>query len=181
MATYGVLLRAVNVAGHHRLPAAVLGEALRGLGCRRARTYLQSGNAVVDGDPTDTRRLSADWRPPSRPRTAWLRMCLCARPRRWRRSRAHPLATPGVEGRVLHVTFLDRLPDAGRVLSLSAVTGPDRHVLRGREVYLFCPEGYGRTRLTNAHFERALGVEATTRNWNTATALARMALDGVVP
>jgi uncharacterized protein (DUF1697 family) len=45
----------------------------------------------------------------------------------------------------------------------------------GRDVYLFCPEGYGRTKLSNAFFEKHLSSEATTRNWKTVTTLVSMA------
>jgi uncharacterized protein (DUF1697 family) len=41
-------------------------------------------------------------------------------------------------------------------------------------VYLKLPNGYGRTRLNNAWFERKLGTAATTRNWRTVRALAEM-------
>ena len=41
-------------------------------------------------------------------------------------------------------------------------------------VYLKLPHGYGRTKLTNAWFERKLGTAATTRNWRTVLALAGM-------
>ena len=41
-------------------------------------------------------------------------------------------------------------------------------------VYLKLPDGYGRTKLTNAWFERKLGTAATTRNWRTVLALAEM-------
>lgn len=42
-------------------------------------------------------------------------------------------------------------------------------------VYLKLPHGYGRTKLSNALFERKLGTAATTRNWRTVLALAAMA------
>jgi uncharacterized protein (DUF1697 family) len=49
---------------------------------------------------------------------------------------------------------------------------PDEfRVVRG-EVYLRCPNGYGRSKLSNALFEKRLGVAATTRNWKTVTKLA---------
>jgi uncharacterized protein (DUF1697 family) len=40
--------------------------------------------------------------------------------------------------------------------------------------YLYCPNGYGRTKLNNTFFEKKLGVGATTRNWRTVTTLAQM-------
>jgi uncharacterized protein (DUF1697 family) len=42
-------------------------------------------------------------------------------------------------------------------------------------VYLRLPLGYGRTKLTNAWFERKLGTAATTRNWRTVRALVELA------
>ena len=43
-------------------------------------------------------------------------------------------------------------------------------------VFLYLPHGYGRTKLSNAYFERALRTPATTRNWRTVQALAAMCL-----
>ena len=69
----------------------------------------------------------------------------------------------------------------------------DPAALRGQAdvAFLCLPNGYGRTKLTNAYFERALRTPATTRNWRTVTALAGMcrcagaddapALKGVTP
>ena len=53
----------------------------------------------------------------------------------------------------------------------------DRDELRviGREIYLCLPDGYGRSKLSNAYFEKRLGVPATSRNWNTVTKLAELA------
>jgi uncharacterized protein (DUF1697 family) len=54
----------------------------------------------------------------------------------------------------------------------AARTGAEDFAVAGREVYLYLPDGYGRTKLTNDLFERKLGVTATTRNWRTVNALA---------
>ena len=48
MPTYVILLRAVNVAGHGKLPMADLKKMLTGMGFEKVETYIQSGNAVVD-------------------------------------------------------------------------------------------------------------------------------------
>jgi uncharacterized protein (DUF1697 family) len=39
--------------------------------------------------------------------------------------------------------------------------------LRGPEVYLYYPNGVGRSKLTNAFLENKLDVAGTARNWNT--------------
>jgi uncharacterized protein (DUF1697 family) len=45
----------------------------------------------------------------------------------------------------------------------------------GKEIYLYCPNGYGITKLSNNFFERELNVRATTRNWKTVNTLLSMA------
>jgi uncharacterized protein (DUF1697 family) len=52
---------------------------------------------------------------------------------------------------------------------------PDEFRIAGREVYLLCPNGYGKTKLNNTLWERKLKVGATTRNWNTVTKLLELA------
>jgi uncharacterized protein (DUF1697 family) len=57
----------------------------------------------------------------------------------------------------------------------SGAGNEDEFLVYDREIYLFCPNGYGRTKLSNSFFERKLGVAATTRNWKTVNALYEMA------
>jgi uncharacterized protein (DUF1697 family) len=43
-----------------------------------------------------------------------------------------------------------------------------------RAVHLYCPGGYGNTRLNNNYFESVFGVTATTRNLRTVTEILKM-------
>jgi uncharacterized protein (DUF1697 family) len=47
----------------------------------------------------------------------------------------------------------------------------DEYIISGKEIYLFCSNGYGKTKFSNSFFERKLGITATTRNWKTVNAL----------
>jgi uncharacterized protein (DUF1697 family) len=77
------------------------------------------------------------------------------------------------------VAFLSAAPSVGAVKKLDAAQfAPDELEIAGREVYLHYPNGYGRTKLTNAVLERRLGVDATTRNWRTVTKLAELTKTG---
>jgi uncharacterized protein (DUF1697 family) len=88
---------------------------------------------------------------------------------------ANPFA-PARQPAALHVTFLAEKPARFRAVTLDpSRSEPDEFRLLGREVYLHCPNGYGRSKLTNAYFEKQLGVAATTRNWKTVTKLAQLA------
>lgn len=76
----------------------------------------------------------------------------------------------------LHVTFLSKEPeftDLGKIKNGSY--NGDEFILSGKTIYLFCPDGYGRTKLTNNFFENKLKVIATTRNWNTINQLVEIA------
>jgi uncharacterized protein (DUF1697 family) len=76
----------------------------------------------------------------------------------------------------LHVTFL---PSKYEVLDVALI---DQRKLPGEEytlaekvIYLYCPNGYGKTKLNNTFFEKTLKVNATTRNWQTVTELLKIA------
>ena len=74
----------------------------------------------------------------------------------------------GIDAAKLHVTFLRRTPAKSLIAKLDGMAaGADRFRCAGAEVYLHCPNGYGGTRLSNNALEKALGTQATTRNWNT--------------
>jgi len=51
----------------------------------------------------------------------------------------------------------------------------DEFLVYDKEIYLFCPNGYSRTKISNSFFERKLSVSATTRNWKTVNALYEIA------
>ena len=68
----------------------------------------------------------------------------------------------------------DSLLAALEQLRLLAAT-PEQFRIIGREIYLYCPNGYGNTKLSNAAIEKKLSVVATTRNWKTVNTLLAMA------
>jgi len=55
-------------------------------------------------------------------------------------------------------------------------TATDFFQLVRKEIYLYCPGGYGNTKLSNNLFEKALSVSATTRNWNTVNKLLEIGI-----
>jgi uncharacterized protein (DUF1697 family) len=75
-------------------------------------------------------------------------------------------------GAEAYVTFLDGAADKQRVAAVDPVPfAPDEFTVKGHEVFLRCPNGYGRTKINNTFFERKLATKATTRNWKTVTTL----------
>jgi uncharacterized protein (DUF1697 family) len=173
---YVALLRGVNVGGN-----ALSMERLRGLcsklGLKQVRTYVQSGNLVFEADESAAhwsdvleRALAGKSRVP-------ISVLVRTGAEMAQVIERNPFAREkGIDPARLHVTFLKRAPAKPALAGLSAIeAGSDRLSPAGREIYLHCPNGYGRSKLSNNVLERVLGVAATTRNWRTVATLAEMA------
>lgn len=77
----------------------------------------------------------------------------------------------------LHVTFLADLPKQTSLESIKDFNyPPDKFIIIGKEVFLYCPDNYGETKLSNKFFESNLIVSATTRNWKTVNKLFEIAI-----
>src|SRR6202008_1647475 len=78
----------------------------------------------------------------------------------------------------LHVTFLSAEPEKANIDKIKGGNYvADEFRVTGKTVYLFCPNGYGNTKLSNTFFENKLKVTATTRNWKTINELVIMATE----
>ena len=72
----------------------------------------------------------------------------------------------------LHVTFLSNAPTVLSIEEINKVKDKsEEFLISGKEIYLFCPNGYGKSKLSNNFFERKLKLSATTRNWKTVNKL----------
>lgn len=86
------------------------------------------------------------------------------------------LKLKGVHPEKLYVTFLAEDPPETRLENIvSEGTSQDLFAIMGRNIYLYVPGGYGKTKLSNHFFETKLQVAATTRNWRTVNMLMEMA------
>jgi uncharacterized protein (DUF1697 family) len=82
---------------------------------------------------------------------------------------------PADDPKKLHVLFLREQPKAPAVAALDPQRSPgDEFRVSGGEIFLYYPEGSGRTRLTLDYFERRLGTAGTSRNWNTVLKLVEL-------
>ena len=174
MTTYVALLRAINLGSRNKVSMGELRALFAGLGFEDVETYVQSGNLVfkASGGAADVTAAIAD-----RIRGELgldVAVLLRSGAQIAKVVAGNPFAK--ADPAMLHVTFLAEKPAAASVRGLDpGRSEPDEFRLVGREVYLRCPNGYGRSKLTNAYFEKALAVPATTRNWRTVTKLAELA------
>jgi uncharacterized protein (DUF1697 family) len=171
-----LLLRGVNVGGRNRVAMAELSRLLDGAGMEDVRTYLQSGNVVLQSNASadalaaGCRRVIAE--------TFGLELAVIVRGRDEFAEivRRNPLAEVALDPKRYQVSFLERELDEQTLRELAALAaGEERLVAIGRELYAWHPDGLARSRLATRLAGRQLGVEATARNWRTVTALLELA------
>jgi uncharacterized protein (DUF1697 family) len=173
---YACLLRGVNVAGQRKISMRELCEAVQAAGFSKVTSYLQSGNLILESDmsieatgrrleKTISDKLHYDDVDVLVLDLKALKRIIAARPE-----------DPHLAGPVpWYFTFLATTPANEHWKTLEGSEySPDRYFPGGGVIYVYCPTGYGRTKINNAFFERKLKVRATTRNWNTVTKLAEM-------
>jgi uncharacterized protein (DUF1697 family) len=171
------LLRGINVGGHARVAMGDLRRLFEDLGHGGVTTYLQSGNVAFTALDDDPARVASDVE--ERITTdlgVTITVLLRTGEDLAKIVTGNPFLPQGADPTKLHVTFLSEAPGQAAARALAAPPGePDELVMAGREVYLHCPNGYGRTKLNNAFFERRLATAATTRNWKTVGKLKDLA------
>ncbi len=78
----------------------------------------------------------------------------------------------------LYVTFLANSPkNPARVDFSKWQTKNEKLIIAGKHIYLYYPEGYGKSKLTNNILERELGLVASTRNWRTVQKLVSLSIN----
>jgi uncharacterized protein (DUF1697 family) len=145
------------------------------LGCTDVGTYLQSGNVVLRSDRGAASLGKAIEQAIRSELGLDIPVVIRSRTQLDRLVAANPFGRPRATENTLYVTFLAGKPTRERVRRLREESfEPERFELVGEDVYLFFPDGYGRSKLNNALLERRFGVAATTRNWRTVVALAEL-------
>lgn len=174
MKTYISLLRRINVSGQKKVKMKDLIDSLEGLNYKNIRTYIQSGNIVFETEKTD-HIILADRIKETILRDFGFQVAVIIRSAKKfvNVSMNNPFITERNEKlNKLYVTFLTVEPDQAAIKHIKTFQSePDEFILSGKEIYLYCPKGYGKTRLSNNFFEKKLNVTATTRNWNTVITL----------
>ncbi|MEI6682984.1 MAG: DUF1697 domain-containing protein [Bacteroidota bacterium] len=170
METYIALLRGINVSGHNMIKMDELKRVLAGLDFSGITTYIQSGNITFDAEAGNPQELG------ERIAGKILQHFGLTVPVMIRTlaemefvSRNNPFSGDvGRDPEKFHVTFLSAVPGVEREQKIREFNfSPDEFVILGKECYLYCPNGYGQTKLTPQFFESKLKVTTTTRNWKT--------------
>ncbi len=165
------MLRGINVSGQKRISMDSLRATYSSLGFKNVETYVQSGNVVFEdsaGDPISAgARIEKEIK-----RIFGFGVLVFIRTQSELEKLVKNTPFKQKDESKLHVTFLSEKPAKIPLPQLNeARRGEEEFLISGREIYLFCPNGYGVTKLSNSFFEKKLLVSATTRNWRTVNAL----------
>jgi len=178
--TYAALLRGINVGGSKKVPMAELRTLLEGLGYAGVRTYLQSGNAVfAAGHGDQTEEVLAGEITRAIERHFGFAVDVIVRDHAYLRAINEncPFPAAELEAKQLHVTYFSAPVDAERFAEIDqAAYLPEEFRLGDRALYLYAPNGLGRSKLAEHLSKPRLnkGVIATSRNWNTVVKLVEM-------
>ncbi|MET9882908.1 DUF1697 domain-containing protein [Streptomyces sp. NPDC006430] len=178
---YAALLRGINVGGAKKVPMAELREVLEGLGHQDVQTYLQSGNAVFSTSEKDVHALTRELERAVEARFGFAVACLVLDGAYLRAvADGCPFPAAALEGRQLHATFLSEQPERSRFAAIDGPSYlPEEFRIGDRVLYLYAPNGLGRSKLAEALHKPAVlkGIAATTRNWNTVAKLVELTRD----
>ncbi|MEQ9442036.1 MAG: DUF1697 domain-containing protein [Cyclobacteriaceae bacterium] len=177
MTTYISLLRGINVSGQKKVPMADLRDVYASLGFDPVQTYIQSGNVLFQSEETDLVLLREQLEEAIRQFFGFEVVVILRTVDALQQQVKHPFFVLRSETiKALYVTFLAEMPDPKRIAELvSPNPEGDEFQIVDKAVHLYCPNGYGRTKLSNTFFERKLKVSATTRNAKTIHKLLELA------
>lgn len=178
MAVVISMLRGVNLGPHKRIKMDALRALYESLGFESPQTYVQSGNVVfktrerkiapvakrIEDGIQQTFGFHSDVILRTAPE---MRDVIARNPFAGRKE---------IEPGKLLVTFLVSDPGSeAREKFLALKANPEELRINGRELYIYYPNGMGRSKLSHALIERTLKIPGTGRNWNSVKNLLEIA------
>lgn len=177
MPTFVSLLRGINVGGNNKVPMNELKELCTSLGFRDVATYIQSGNVVCCTDAKDMAQVTRQIEDAFAQKFGF-RVNIIVRTKDELDAiiANNPFENqPKKESKWVLVLFLANRPEKASLEDLRKVySGPEEYYLIGQELYIYYPEGMGRSKFTLPLIEKKLKTSGTGRNWNTVLQLQKM-------
>jgi uncharacterized protein (DUF1697 family) len=177
MPMYIAMLRGINVTGYKIIKMEALRAAFAALGFKNVKTYVQSGNVIFEATSSSTASLSKIIEQKILRDFGHSVPVFLRTPKEMAETvKRNPfLKTPALDHSRLYVTFLaEAAPKTAAELLQPLAVGAEQIRVIGREIYLYCPLGYGQSKISNTAIEKKLSLGATTRNWKTTQTLLAM-------
>lgn len=177
MPKYVALLRGINVGGKVMVAMADLRKLFEAEGFPSAQTLLQSGNVIFDGNVADVDKLETKLEKAAAKKFGRAIDFVVRDGKTVAKIVAeNPFAREAKDDPShLLVLFLKSEPQPAAQAALkAAISGPEYFQAGDRCLYIVYPDGIGRSKLTNALFDKKLGMTGTARNWNTVRKIAAL-------
>jgi uncharacterized protein (DUF1697 family) len=173
------LLRGVNMAGHNKMKMTGLSSLFKEAGFHDAETYIQSGNVVfTDPESVSETGLTEKIEGAIREKFGY-DIPVINRTHKELKSvlSRNPFAgEENFDTEKLAVIFLYEKPSESQLGKVKGVNyPPDKFMISGKEIFIYCPNGFGRSKIYTGFFEGKMKVTGTGRNWKTVNALIQIA------
>ena len=167
---YIVLLRGINVSGKNKIPMADLRDLLNNLQFKNVQTYIQSGNIILESSFSKN-ETSLRINKGIKEKFGFEIPVIVRTIPEWQKTiENYPF--PIENEKIVAFGFLNQVPKETTIDVKNL--GEDQYKIVDDVVYLYCPAGFGKTKLTNNIFEKKLNVVATTRNLRTTLKLVEL-------
>jgi uncharacterized protein (DUF1697 family) len=178
MTTYISILRGINVSGQKLIKMDALRKSYENMGFCNVTTYVQSGNVIFTGNDSEISELEQKISQQIEKDFGFevpvivltidkLKQVIDNNPF---------LKDLNKDQSSLHVTFLSSKPNRYDHSTIDdKKQNGEEIIFSDKAVYLYCPNGYGKTKLSNNFLETKIKVGATTRNWKTTNELLKIA------
>ena len=177
MARFVSLFRGINVGGNKPVRMDALKELHESLGLQRVETYIQSGNVVFTSEDAIPAQLSRQIEEAFEHKFGFLSKVMVRSADEFNMTiENNPFKDqPMKETKWVVAMFLASEPISTALEDIQKTySGPEELHIIGQEVYIYYPDGIGRSKLTNAFLEKKLKTMGTARNWNTVLQLQKM-------
>lgn len=145
MKTYIVLLRGINVSGKNKLPMTDLRDLLNNLGFQNVQTYIQSGNIILDSDKSKS-EVCEEIKEAIKKKFEYDVPVIARTISEWEKTTEnYPFSKENEK--IVAFTFLDKPTEEDTIEVKNS--GEDNYKIVDDVVYLICPSGFGKTKLTN--------------------------------
>lgn len=175
MAAYISLLRGINVSGRKKIKMEYLKMLYKSLKFKDVTTYIQSGNVVFQCQDSPPLLLAKKIENKIKERLGFdVPVFILTKNELQKIIENSPFEKE--DASKLYITFLSDSVYKEYLDKINTVKDKSETFFVSKKVvYLFLPNGYGRTKLSNNFFEKIFNMPGTTRNWKTVNTLLDMA------
>jgi uncharacterized protein (DUF1697 family) len=172
-------LRGVNMAGHNTIKMAELVTLFKETGYEDAETYIASGNVVFSAGKAYNAEAAEKKIETAIKKRFGHDMAVMLRSKEELDLilKSNPFSGEGGnEHSKIATVILKEKPSSLQIQKMAEVSyPPDKFFIHNKEIYIHCPNGFGKTKLYTNFFEGRMKVIGTARNWRTMITLSEIA------